>query len=55
MALILSIDTATENAGISLSMDGSILAMLGNEEQKATCGLDACCHKRNDGDTQGMG
>jgi tRNA threonylcarbamoyladenosine biosynthesis protein TsaB len=34
MALILSIDTATEKAGISLSINGSILAILANEEQK---------------------
>ena len=34
MALILSIDTSTEKAGISLSKDGSILALLSNEEQK---------------------
>jgi tRNA threonylcarbamoyladenosine biosynthesis protein TsaB len=34
MALILSIDTATEKAGISLSKDGAILAILSNEEQK---------------------
>ncbi|HMH34988.1 MAG TPA: tRNA (adenosine(37)-N6)-threonylcarbamoyltransferase complex dimerization subunit type 1 TsaB [Puia sp.] len=34
MPLILNIDTATESAGICLSLDGSILAILQNGEQK---------------------
>jgi len=34
MALILSIDTSTEKAGISLSRNGSILAILSNSAQK---------------------